>query len=114
MWGEAAIQTVSVKSNTDYSVVWWSKRVSGSGAFNVYVVDGNNFSNMNSVSGQNWMNETSGNWVRNEYVVNTGSSTRLMVKFSSETSNAGSIIVDNVSVTEVVEPSKSVRNSSTE
>lgn len=103
-WGEAAIQTVSVKSNTVYSITWWSKRVSGSGAFNVYVMDGTNFSNMTSQSGQNWMNETSGNWVRNEYVVNSGSATRMLLKFSSETTNAGSIIIDDVSIVEVIEP----------
>jgi len=101
-WGEAAIQTVSVDANSEYKIVWYSKRVSGTGAFNLILCQTvSPWGNATTVSGQNWMNETSGNWVRNEYVVNVGDNTSMFFKFTSEGSNAGSILLDDIVMTKV-------------
>lgn len=97
-WGEAAIQTVEVQADTDYTVTWYSKRVSGRGAFNFFFMSSNGWSNLTVKSGQNWMNETSGNWVKNEVVLNTGATTQAYLKLSAEAANAGSILIDNITM----------------
>ena len=90
-----------MEANSEYTITWYSKRVSGSGAFNVYVMNADGYANLKSVSGQNWMTGNSGKWVKNEYVVETGSATAIIVKFSSETNNAGVILIDDVNVAKV-------------
>ena len=60
-WGEAAIQYINVQANADYIITWYSKRVSGKGAFNMMPMNTADWSNLKAQSGQNWMNETSGN-----------------------------------------------------
>ena len=96
-WGEAAVQTVAVQADTDYTITWYSKRVFGTGAFNLIPMNSNNWNNL-SCNGQNWMNETSGNWVKYEITLNTGSTTQVLLKFTSETTNAGSILIDDITM----------------
>ena len=100
-WGEAATQIVTVEPNTEYTITWYTKRVSGNGAFNLFTMNNNGYANLQTVSGQNWMNETSGNWVKNEYVVNTGDATQVMLKWSCEAANAGVLLIDDLSMTKV-------------
>ena len=101
-WGEAAIQTITADANSEYKITWYSKRVSGSGAFNLIVCQTvAPWGNAQTVSGQNWMNETSGNWVKNEYVIKTGSDTSYFFKFTSESTNAGTILIDDITMTKV-------------
>ena len=100
-WGEAATQYVSVSADTDYKITWYSKRVSGTGPFNLMPMNPSDWSNLKVISGQNWMNETSGNWVKNELVVNTGSATQVFLKVTTEAGNPGSIIIDDVVMTKV-------------
>ncbi len=97
-WGEAATQVVTVEPNTEYTITWYTKRVSGNGAFNLFTMNNNGYANLTTVSGQNWMNETSGNWVKNEYVVNTGDATQVLLKWSCEAANAGVIYIDDLSM----------------
>ena len=96
LWSEGAVQTVSVSANSEYTITWWSKRVSGAGAFNLYTMNANGYANLTTVSGQNWMNETSGNWVKNTYVVNTGTATSVILKWSTEATNPGTILLDDI------------------
>ena len=65
MYGVVAEQIISVDADSEYTITWYSKRVSGGGAFNLYPMNANGYANLNVVSGQAWMNETSGNWVKN-------------------------------------------------
>ena len=96
-WSEAAMQTMYVKANTAYRMTWLSKRVSGTGAFNLYLMDGDN--NNITVSGHSWMNETSGEWVLN--TVNfTSLGEVLKIKFSTEGNDSGVILIDDVKVFE--------------
>ena len=99
-WGEAATQIVNVDSNSEYKVVWYSKRVSGTGAFDLFIMNNNGYANLDR-EGPNWMNETSGNWVKNECVVKTGTATQVMLKFSCEAANAGVILVDDLVMTKL-------------
>ena len=101
MWAEGAVQTVSVDANSEYKIEWYSKRVEGTGVFNLYTMNASGNANLTSVSGQNWMNETSGNWVKNEYVVKTDTATSVILKFSTEVSNPGSILLDDITMIKV-------------
>ncbi|MBQ6849291.1 MAG: carbohydrate binding domain-containing protein [Clostridia bacterium] len=106
-WGEAAVRTIGVKPNTQYEVSWWSKRVSGTGAFNLIVCQAvSPWANFERLSGENWMNKSADNgWVKNTCVYNTGNNTQMLLKFTSEAANAGTIIIDDVTVEELKEPS---------
>ena len=82
-----AIQYVTVEPSTNYTLTWWAKRTAGTGIFNIYLDD--------------WMNETSGNWV--QYTINlttAATCTKLLVKFSNESaSTSGTILIDDVWLT---------------
>ena len=105
-WAEALVQTVPVEANTDYEITWMSKRVSGSGAFNLIVCQASSpWTAFTKVAGQNWMNETSGNWVTNTYTVNSGNNTSMYLKFTTEATNPGEILLDNIVVSKLQDPS---------
>ena len=95
-----ATQYVTVEPNTNYTLTFWAKRVSGKGVFNIYLDDGNGGTKP-TTQGQNWMNETSGNWIL--YTINlttAATCTKLLVKFSNESANtSGTILVDDVVLT---------------
>lgn len=97
-WAEAAIQTISVDADSEYTLSWYSKRVSGNGAFNVFPMNTADWSNL-KVTGQTWMNEASGNWVKNQVVVETGAATSMLLKFSADVGNPGEILVDDIVLT---------------
>ena len=105
-WGEAAVRTIGVKANTQYEVSWWSKRVSGTGAFNLIVCQtASPWANFERLSGENWMNKSADKgWVQNTCVYNSGDNTQMLLKFTSEAANAGTIIIDDITVEELKEP----------
>ena len=100
-WGEAAIQTIAVEANTDYVFTWYAKRVSGTGAFNLYVMNAVGYGNVERLAGQNWMNDTAKNWIKYEYTINTGDATSLLVKWSTEAKNPGTILIDDFSIAKI-------------
>ncbi len=106
-YASAATQTVPVKANTVYELSWKSKRLSGNGAFNVILCQPvSPYTNYTKVAGQNWMNETSGNWVNNSFTINTGDNTSMLIKWTSELSGtAGEILLDDIRLIEVKDPS---------
>ena len=97
-----AVQYVDVKPGTGYTLSWWSKRVSGTGVFNLYLDGATRTSGGNA-----WMNETSGQWVQTVMDIKTGeSATSLMLKFSNEAANTnGTILIDNIVLTQHPEAS---------
>ncbi len=98
-WAEGAIQTIDVEPNTSYTITWWYKATPGTGTFNLFVMDGVTFANMTAESGKAYMNNYSGGWEQGTYVVNTASYTKMMLKWSTEGSNPGTILIDDVVVT---------------
>ena len=106
-WGEAAVRTIGVKPNTQYEVSWWSKRVSGTGAFNLIVCQTvSPWTNFERLSGENWMNKSADKgWVKNTCVYNTGDNAQMLLKFTSEAANAGTILIDDIVVEELKDPS---------
>ena len=90
-WGNAALsKAITVVPGETYVIKWWSKHVSGSDVFNLYIVG-----DYTSVSGRNWMSAATG-WVEHTWAIKpTGDAIQL--KFSTEvTGNASSILIDDV------------------
>ena len=105
-WASVATQTIPVEANASYEITWYSKRLSGTGAFNLIACQAvSPWGNYTKVAGQNWMNETSGNWVANSYTVNVGDNTSMLLKFTTEATNPGEILIDNVVVSKLKDPS---------
>ena len=105
-WGEAAVRTIGIKPNTQYEISWWSKRVDGTGAFNLIVCQtASPWTNFERLSGENWMNKSADKgWVKNTCVYNSGDNSQMLLKFTSEAANAGTIIIDDITVEELKEP----------
>ena len=98
MWGSAAEQTIAVEPNTSYTITWWYKATSGTGTFNLFVMNANGYANLTSTGGKNYMNNYTGGWQQGTYVVNSGSAEAIIIKFSTEGSNPGTILVDDVAI----------------
>ena len=96
-----AYQYVTVEPGKAYTLTWYAKRVSGTGIFNLY------YDGATRTSGQNWMNETSGDWVKYEIELTiNATTTSLLVKFSNEAANtSGTVLIDNVVLTKNPEAS---------
>ncbi|MBR2320399.1 MAG: carbohydrate binding domain-containing protein [Clostridia bacterium] len=103
-WGEAAMQTVPVKANTNYEITWKSQRISGSGAFYMTTMDAS-FANMQVTSGQSWMNNPSTDWLDHSITLNTGASEVIILKLTAEVDNAGAILLDDITIKEMKDPS---------
>ncbi len=98
-WGEAAIQSIQVLPNTIYEISWWYKAAPGTGVFNLFVMeDAEGYRNLTAVGGQAYMNNYSGNWQKMTYRVDTGDATAMLLKFSTETVDPGTILIDDISV----------------
>ena len=109
-WGEACVRTIGVKANTQYEVSFKAKRVSGTGAFNLIICSPvSPWTKFTKISGQNWMaasDATDANgWASYCCVYNSDEFTQMLIKFTSEADSAGSIILDDIEVTELKEPS---------
>ncbi len=99
MWGSAAEQTFAVEPNTSYTITWWYKATPGTGVFNLYTMNASGYANLTSEGGQNYMNNYTGDWQQGTYVVNSGSATAMILKWSTEASNPGTILIDDIVVT---------------
>lgn len=100
-YANIAYQYVTVEPGKAYTLTWYAKRVSGTGIFNLY------YDGATRTSGQNWMNETSGEWVRYEIELTVNATTtNLLIKFSNEAANtSGTVLIDNVVLTKNPEAS---------
>ena len=96
-WSEAAMAEIAVEVGTEYTLTWKSQRVSGNGAYLMFVLKGSDLTN-HGTTGQNWMNETSGNWVESSLVF-TATEETLKLKISAEVNNPGVILIDDVKLT---------------
>ncbi len=93
-WGCGAKQTgFAVEPNTDYVVGFWNKRISGDGAWNLYIKSGN--TNMTLTSGQQWFNQTHTDWVHQVLEFNSGNYEVIDLFFQKEAKPA-SFAVDEV------------------
>ncbi len=97
-WGEAAMQIFDVEQNTSYTITWWYKATSGTGTYNLIAMNASGWANLSTEGGKNWMNNYTGAWQQGTYVVNSGSATQMALKFTTEATNPGTILVDDVVV----------------
>lgn len=107
MWSGAAVQTVPVKPNTEYVVKMWFNRITGTSPFNLYIMDAADNRNIDVIEGQNWFNTKTVDWEERVLVINTGAASEIVLKWSSEASNAGVILIDNMSIAEKNAPAPS-------
>ena len=108
-WGEACIRTIGVKANTQYELSFKAKRVSGNGPFNIVVSEPvSPWTKFTKLSGQNWMaandKTDAKGWASYTCVYDSGSFTQMLIKFTSEAANAGTIIIDDINLEELKQP----------
>ena len=105
-WSEAARQDISVEPDTEYTLTWYAKRVSGTGVFNFEVAkapyDGTK-PTITAIENQTWMNETSGSWVKYQVKVKTTDAngngiSGIMLKLTTEATNPGVLLMDDISL----------------
>jgi len=118
LWAEAALQAVSVQKNTNYEIAWYSKRVSGTGTFNMILMKEDD-TNYDIVSGKNWMNDPSTDWVKNKIVIATGDNDVIKFKLTNQDPDPGVILIDDITMivegSEPVDPTASlIKNGSFE
>jgi len=106
-YAEIGYQEVAVEANETYTLTWRSKRVSGTGAFNMELAkapyDGTK-PTVTHVTNYTWMNDTSGNWIDHKVTVkmtdaNGNGISKIMIKLTSETTNGGVILIDDIVLT---------------
>ena len=106
-WSEAARQDIAVEAFETYTLTWRSKRVSGSGVFNMEIAkapyDGTK-PQVTHVTNYTWMNDTSGNWVDHKVTIemkdsNGNGITGIMIKLTTEATNPGVILLDDICLT---------------
>ena len=100
MWAAAAVQNVPVKANTEYVVEMWFYRVSNKGAMNLFMMDAADNRNLTVVEGQNWFNTNTTDWEKRTIVINTGAATEIVLKWSAEATNAGILLIDDMTIYE--------------
>ena len=96
-WAEAAMTDITVEVGTEYVLSWKSQRISGNGAYLMFVLKGSDLSN-HGTTGQNWMNSTSTEWLTHELKF-TATEAELKLKISPEVSNPGVILIDDIKLT---------------
>jgi len=99
-WAEALTQTVPAEKNTDYTITFYTKRVSGSGAWNICVMDGKKQYQFQFTSGENWFKQTTTDWAKVSVTFNSGNYDSLFVKIQPETASSGVFLLDYMTLTE--------------
>lgn len=97
-WGEALTRTVAVEAGTDYVLTFWYKRVSGSGAWNIFIYDGGISKVLPYTSGENWFGTTGSEWAQHTIHFNSGTYTSVFLKFCPESVTAGTFLLDDVAL----------------
>ena len=106
-WSEAARQDIAVEAFETYTLTWRSKRVSGTGVFNMEIAkapyDGTK-PTVTHVTNYTWMSDTSGNWVEHKTTIemkdsNGNGISGIMIKLTTEATNPGVILIDDICLT---------------
>ncbi len=100
-WGEAATQTVNVEPDTNYTISFWVKRVSGTGAWYFYAIKG---SNHNENLASKYFNQTTAEWKQFTFSFNSGSETSVFLKLCPEDVNSV-FLIDDITMVKDVDPS---------
>ena len=108
---EAVSQQIMVEKNTDYTISWYTKRLSGDTAWLLYGVN-SAYQTLKPKYGKNFFKQTdTENWYYCYQVINTGDSEKLMIKLSPEgIDGATAFLIDDITISKTV----SVENNSFE
>ena len=93
MWAEALTQTLPVEKNTDYTISFYTKRVSGNGAWNLCLMDGKKQYQF-TTQGDNWFKQTTKDWLKVTVSFNSGNYDNLFVKIQPESTSSGVFLLD--------------------
>lgn len=106
-WAELARQDIAVEAFETYTLTWRSKRVSGTGVFNMEIAkapyDGTK-PTVTHVTNYTWMNDTSGNWVEHKTTIEMKDSSGngisgIMIKLTNEAASPGVLLIDDICLT---------------
>lgn len=106
-WAELARQDIAVEAFETYTLTWRSKRVSGTGVFNMEIAkapyDGTK-PTLTHVTNYTWMSDTSGNWVEHKTTIEMKDSSGngisgIMIKLTNEAASPGVILIDDICLT---------------
>ena len=106
-WSEVARQDIAVEANETYTLTWRSKRISGTGAFNMEIAkapyDGTK-PTVTHVTNYTWMTDTSGEWIEHKASIKMTDSSgngisKIMIKLTTEADSAGVILIDDICLT---------------
>ena len=103
-YGEALTQMVKMEPNTDYVIIFYTRRISGHGSWDLFMMDGDTIDaaapkNIDPTSGNKWFNQTEdAGWVKTKLEFNSGEMTKLFFKFGPEADDAGIFLLDDVSM----------------
>ncbi len=91
-WAESAGRSISVEKNTDYTVSFWAKRISGTGKYALFTKNGN--TNINA--GCIYFSHTNTDWVYCEATFNSGNYTTIDFHFQANNdANPGQFAIDD-------------------
>lgn len=93
MWAEALTQTLPVEKNTDYTISFYTKRVSGSGAWNICLMDGKK-QHQYTTQGENWFKQTTKDWMKVTISYNSGNYDSLFIKIQPESTSSSVFLLD--------------------
>lgn len=97
MWAEALTQTLPVEKNTDYTISFYTKRVSGSGVWNICLLDGKKQYQF-TTQGENWFKQTTKDWAKVTVSYNSGNYDTLFIKIQPESTSSGVFLLDYMTV----------------
>ena len=97
-WAEALTQTLPVDKDTDYTLTFYTKRVSGSGAWNLCLMDGKKQTRL-TTKGDNWFKQTTKDWFKVSVTFNSGSFDSLFIKIQPESTSSGVFLLDYMTLT---------------
>lgn len=105
-WAEALTQTLPVEKNTDYTISFYTKRVSGSGAWNICLLDGKKQYQF-TTQGENWFKQTTKDWKKVTVTFNSGNYDSLFIKVQPESTSSGVFLLDYMTMSKKgAEPSQ--------
>ena len=97
-WAEALTQTLPVEKNTDYTISFYTKRVSGNGAWNLCLMDGKKQYQF-TTQGNNWFKQTTKDWTKVTVTFNSGNYDSLFIKIQPESTSSGVFLLDYMTMT---------------
>ena len=100
-YGVAAYQTIAVTPNTDYELTYLTRRVQGTNAFGVAVMNGDVAIALTGDVTFDHAYSAMQEWVPHTVTFNSGDATEVQLQFKSESDSLGSFSVDGVSLVAV-------------